>query len=279
MTPTPDTLNEVNLQDIGLGFTLFFSVLASVWFITQITNALQKYITDLSGTKEATLHDEWVVYMGGIAAGAAHELSTPISTLCTLVESIQKQSDPIYVSHKDLELMKNQLSTCRQALALLNQKFCLFSHDEQYVNIDAFDWFSGLAFTYKSLNPAATITTEFCSNLLGLKVKFDISLKQAIQNLLDNAVAAEAKGILLAACCHDCFLQIRIVDHGPGIRSETLERLKQRLPQQSAQGLGLGLILAKNTIERYSGSLEFTTFPQGGTEVTVELPLNKVCTL
>lgn len=272
-----DTQIVTIMHMLGLGFTFFFSVLASVWFISHITETAQKYLIGLSAADEAALRDDWVVYMGGLAAGTAHELSTPISTLGTLVESMHKQEDPVYVCRTDLELMVAQLSSCQQSLNLLKNKACYFSQSEQNKSFDAYDWFCELGNVYKALYPSATIKIELNPNLAGLRLNFDISLKQAIRNILDNAVAAHHKGVILAACLIGEFLQIRIADHGPGIGDETLQRLKQRLPQQSEHGLGIGLALSNNTIERYRGSLDFSTIPQGGTEVEIKLPLNEIC--
>jgi two-component system sensor histidine kinase RegB len=106
----------------------------------------------------------------------------------------------------------------------------------------------------------------------------DLSLEQVFRNLVDNAIAVHSDGIEFSAHCSQDFLEIKVKDRGPGFEQETLQRMQQGLPQNSDQGLGLGLALTKSAVERYGGQIEICTRPNSGTEVKVQLPLQEIRT-
>ena len=105
-------------------------------------------------------------------------------------------------------------------------------------------------------------------------------LERAFANLLENAVRyARGKPVLIRARIVGGRVRLRIIDQGPGIRPEELERIFlpfYRSPGQPAghQGSGLGLAIAKGFIEAGGGSISVESLPGQGTSFTVELPLS-----
>ena len=71
-------------------------------------------------------------------------------------------------------------------------------------------------------------------------------------------------------------LRLSVRDHGPGVAPEHLARLGEpfyRAPDQSSQGHGLGLAIARRAAERHDGRLELANHPDGGFVATLDLPL------
>jgi two-component system sensor kinase FixL len=99
-------------------------------------------------------------------------------------------------------------------------------------------------------------------------------LKIVFQNLLINAVQAMhgqgAVRVSIASNGRSC--QIRIADTGPGLAPEALEKLFRPFFTTKARGTGLGLATAKRLIEAHGGTIRVESPPEGGTEVTIELP-------
>ena len=102
----------------------------------------------------------------------------------------------------------------------------------------------------------------------------DLSLEQALRNLVDNGVAASPARIELHAGQLDEMLEIRVSDRGPGITAQVASALGQ--PQSSQAGMGIGLALTLGTLERYGGGLDLIPQPQGGTQARVWLPLERL---
>jgi two-component system, sensor histidine kinase RegB len=262
-----------HLHWLSMWLTFAISVAVCIWVITRTTKTIQKCSCDLSAARESALRDKWIVSLGGIAAGTAHELSTPLSTLSTLVEEMQTSQEPVYVSRADLELMERQLKVCCKALTQLTQLDYPLPEETECCAVD--EWLCRLGHTSKTLHPDAEISIALDPNLSRLCLVPDIALEQAVRNLLDNAIAAHPKGIKLSACCNSSNLEILVADRGPGIHQVTLQQLERGLPLKSEQGLGLGLALAKSAVDRYGGRIEFNNLAQGGTEVKMVLPLDE----
>jgi PAS domain S-box-containing protein len=109
------------------------------------------------------------------------------------------------------------------------------------------------------------------------------SITRAMENLLSNAVKFSPRGgaIVVELNQVDEALLLRIADQGPGISAEEIESLFQ--PFQRARqadvrvvpGTGLGLYVAKRSIEQHGGSLAMESEVGRGTTVTMRLPLTE----
>jgi two-component system sensor histidine kinase RegB len=270
-----DTQVAVRMHLLGMWLTFAVSVAVSVWFITHMTGAVRRRDSELAQAREEALHNEWIVSLGVLAAGTAHELSTPLSTLGTLVEEMLDTPEPVQVSRDDLKLMESQLAVCRRALIRLTRRSG-YNRAEETASCTADEWLHSLGHAWHALHPNAEINMVLARELSNLQLVPDLSLEQVLRNLVDNAIAVKADSVELSACCSKKHLEIRIEDRGPGIQRETLKRIEQGLPHDSEQGLGLGLALTKSAVERYGGWIEIRSRPNGGTQVKVMLPLKEI---
>jgi two-component system sensor histidine kinase RegB len=108
----------------------------------------------------------------------------------------------------------------------------------------------------------------------GLRVAFDTVMKQAIFNVLDNALEASPRFIQLTIRRQDDRLVFQVADAGPGFSEEMLAQFGQ--PYQSSKGRpgsGLGLFLVTNVLRKLGGTVSARNLPGGGAEVTLALPL------
>jgi two-component system, NtrC family, sensor kinase len=114
-----------------------------------------------------------------------------------------------------------------------------------------------------SPDPAATV----CSDPDGLR--------QVLQNLISNAVAATPDGgeIEIGSRIEGDRLRLTVIDSGPGIPSKDMERIFEPLYTTKTEGLGLGLTISKTIVERLGGTITVDNIPGRGAAFTVELPL------
>jgi two-component system sensor histidine kinase RegB len=275
--PSYESLIPSDLHRFGQFVAFAASILVSLWFITRLAEAIRKCNYELQVTRESVRHNKWIVSLGGLAAGTAHELSTPLSTLNTIVEEMRSLPDPVYISQSDLALMQSQLMICRQSLTELTKKVSLSrDHVVEKIAIDV--WLKRIIHTWQTFHPNAEIETTLDNNLSQRYLMPDLSLEQAVRNLVDNAIEAHPEGVILSANYNNGNLEITVYDRGPGIHQDILQHLELGLPQSSEKGfgLGLGLSLAKCAIEQHGGKMDFSNSPHGGTEVRVVLPLYEV---
>ena len=123
--------------------------------------------------------------------------------------------------------------------------------------------FKRIRVTRDSPDPAATV----CSDPDGLR--------QVLQNLISNAVAATTDGgeIEIGSRIEGDRLWLTVVDSGPGIPAKDLEKIFEPLYTTKADGLGLGLTISRTIVERLGGTLSARNVPGRGAAFTIELPL------
>ena len=105
-----------------------------------------------------------------------------------------------------------------------------------------------------------------------------LALKRALRNLMENAVVHGGKARLSLAR-QGGFAEIRIVDDGPGIPDELLERAFEPFfrvdpgRRKLKPGAGLGMAIAKEIVDQAGGTIQIFNRPEGGLEQVIRLPL------
>ncbi len=100
-------------------------------------------------------------------------------------------------------------------------------------------------------------------------------LYQSFLNILINAMQAMPNGGMIAIAIHSNgnLVTINFDDEGPGIADEILEKIWDPFFTTKEMGTGLGLGMVKNIIESHGGGIQIANRAEGGTRVTVELPV------
>ena len=104
-------------------------------------------------------------------------------------------------------------------------------------------------------------------------------LERAVANLIDNALRFSPAGrpVRVEAVHVDGGIELKVIDHGPGIAPADRERVFQAFQrlgdQPNGSGVGLGLAVAKGLIEATGGSIEIAGSPGGGCTMIVRLPV------
>jgi signal transduction histidine kinase len=105
-------------------------------------------------------------------------------------------------------------------------------------------------------------------------------LRQAVMNLLDNAIRCSPEGgrLRIAARARDEEMEISVTDDGPGIPEADLPYIFDRFytvnkaRSRAASGTGLGLAITRSILEAHGGSVRVESRPQGGSTFTLRLP-------
>ncbi len=106
-------------------------------------------------------------------------------------------------------------------------------------------------------------------------------LERAVANLVENALRYSPAGdiVRIAASAHRDTIQIRVIDHGPGIppadREAVFAAFQRRDDHTTAdgQGVGLGLAIARGFVEAMHGTITLDDTPGGGLIAAIELPI------
>lgn len=268
--PIADVARATRLHLGGMWLTFVVSALLLAWFIGRMTQALRAREEQLAEAREKALRDAQVVALGQLAAGAAHELGTPLATINILAGELAGDARLPGDARADLDVMRRQVGLCKEIIGSLTQKAGI---ERASPALSVVDWLEGLLARWRAAWPAACCTLAVLPSGVPPRIVAEAAIEQAITNLLNNAAKIAPHGIRVVVEWHGGTLRIAIHDQGPGFPPEIL-RLGGAEPLPAvADGQGIGLWLTRSAVERRGGRLSLDN--HGGGVATIELPLGE----
>ena len=264
-----------NQHVFGMWFGFVFSAGLVSFFVTNMAQTLRERDRVLAAAREQALRDENLVALGTLAAGAAHELGTPLNTMSIVVDEL-KMDHPAKEdadTHEQLVLISEQIQRCKEALSVMSASAGELRADAgKAMPVDTY--LRNLLIQWQSEHTKI----EFSQTLQGSKpapeLLADRSLDQAIINILNNAADVSPDWVSAKAEWTAENLTLKIFDHGPGLDNETKARIGKMPFSSKPEGLGVGLYLAHSAIERLGGEVDYAALPgEQGTCTRIRLPL------
>lgn len=259
---------DLNLHVLGMWANFAVSAGLISYFLVNMAAELRTQQQRLARQREEQLRDEQLLGIATLAAGAAHELGTPLNTMKLLIDGAREEHQGF--SGAELDTLSTQVERCRVTLRKLVQAGD--PHHGELVARPVREYLEGLVARWQVIRPDARVSLTLDAADLPVRARFHPTLEPALQNLLDNATDASPR-IEVAGRWHDARLELRIRDFGPGIRQDGMPPRPGR--SDKPDGLGLGLFLSHATIERHGGTVELSPAPGGGTLTRVLLPLER----
>jgi len=277
------------LHILGMWLNFVISVSVVAFFLTRMASALKSREQELAAAREAALRNEQILSLGTLAAGAAHQLGTPLGTMAVVIRELELShadagSNPELKS--DLRLLREQVDHCKQTISqILASAGQTRDESPQTMALDTY--LDKLLEEWQLIRPRAPLQAKLEGQQPAPLIAADRRLEQAILNLLDNA--ADANGTSTEALrfsarwdAESC--RIEILDHGPGLDSKVAQRIGQPFfsTKQSADsgvgGIGIGLFLTNASVEQFGGKVELfnRNDGQGGACTRITLPLARL---
>ncbi len=280
---TPEHHNHTAMQSsfslhlLGMWLGLVFSAGLVAYFVTGMGRALRNSEAQLARAREQALRDERVIALGAMAAGAAHELGTPLASMNLLVDELQSTANADQAAQAQLQLLKAQIQRCKKVLSGLSAHGHEL-HAEAGQAMTARQLLDAVLQRWRQQRPDASVKLQWQGDIPEARLLADETLFQSLCSLLNNAADASSETIELSARLQDDVLWLDIQDHGPGISQSIAGRIgREPVTGKSAQqGLGIGLLLASSVIERLGGEVTHRSAAAGGTVASVSLPLNQL---
>ncbi len=257
-----------------VSFTLTTAMIA--WFVARVTGALQQNQRLLEEAARKALNDEAMLRIGTIAAGAAHELASPLMSMGVIVQEWQRLGGTPDLE-RDARLLSSQIAACKDALAHLRNAARGARLDEDVVQpVDQF--VADLAERCRTMRPGVELRCDLHGQPPAPTIVADTALKQAILILLNNAADASPDFVAVSASWDRHQLRITVVDHGPGIPAPYLKRLGRAFFTTKApgKGTGLGVMLTASTVARLGGTVTWSNRREGGAVANVRIPLSSL---
>jgi two-component system sensor histidine kinase RegB len=264
-----------SLHVIGMWANFTVSALLITYFVVRMAQALREREQLLNQLREEDLRDEQIMAVATLAAGTAHELGTPLSTMKILLEELHQESTDNQTLRNDLDILASQVEICRSTLKKL-----VATADRNRQGVDtlyqAGEYFRELTRDWHLLHPATTLALAISPQLDQLQLSGDATLKQALINLLDNASAASPDAISVDIGTDDDCIVLEILDDGPGLANDIADQVGKPIIINSESGLGIGLLLTHATLTRFGGNVTLYRREPKGTRTRATLPVRRI---
>lgn len=262
----------VNSHLIGMWLNFALSALLISYFVVKMAAAVRQQQDTLNARREDDLRDEQLLAVATQAAGTAHEMGTPLSSIKVLLGDLARDPKINELIGEDLTLLRNQVNECGEILKRLRQRADIDQLTHPPV-MAARDYCVDLIDRWQLLRPDAHADIEVHESLQDQTVRFHPTIEQAIINVLNNAADASSKPLEVKVTTEQHNLIWKIADQGQGFSPAASSMLGKRPFSTKPDGLGIGLFLTHASIQRYGGAVEVTTPREGGTLTTITLPL------
>lgn len=271
----PATNAAVHVFGMWLGFLMSAGLIAT--FVVRMGESLREQERSLSEARERTLRDERVIALATLAAGAAHELSTPLATMAVVTAELAHQYPKAEHAklHEDIELLRGQIRQCKDALSVMSAAAGA-GRAEAARSMKVDEFLRNAVGEVQRLRPGASINLSTSGQGPAPDIVVERTLTQALLNILHNAVDASPRQVRVDCGWDEASVRIAVQDHGPGISLKSLQPGSWAGASTKDTGLGLGLFLTHTALSHLGGEISFSDAPGGGTTVTVRLLLARL---
>lgn len=264
-------LAELQAWGAWISFLLTGALLAL--FMTRIMRNLRTRDARLAALKAQAIEEDGIIRMGLFASGAAHELSTPLSSLAVILNDWARTPriarDPDLA--RDLEEMQGEVGRCKTIVTDILRTVGE-PRGEAMGRTPAEPYLLEVAGAWREAHPLTPVSERHIG-LSGASLIAEPALRQAIWNMLDNAADASTAAIALVSRREGGALVIAVDDDGPGFPADQLAAVGRPHHSTKGEGHGMGLFLTASVARRLGGRLEAVNRPDGGASVRLILPL------
>jgi len=272
----PLVLPPIYLVGVWLSIVLAIGVTSLYSF--QVTEEARKLADALAATDLVLTREQHLTQLDGLAAAAAHELGTPLSTIFLISRELEKavKDGPLAA---DLKTLREQAQRCRDILSKIAQ---LSSTGAPFDRMKLSELIEEVVAPHRDFGVAIKVRIAIAavSEPIGSR---NPAILYGIGNIVENAVDFARTTAEVNAWWNNETVEIVISDDGPGIPPDLLNRIgepylsRRRTHPESGgdrRGLGLGVFIARTLLERTGAKVTFNnrTFPDHGAVVQIAWP-------
>jgi two-component system sensor histidine kinase RegB len=272
-----DPLRLPPLYLMGIWLAILLAIGFMGVYAWQVAEESRRLSDALTATELVLAGEQHLSQLDGLAAAAAHELGTPLSTISVIAKELERAIEPNSPLADDVRLLREQAQRCRDILAKLT---------ELSASIGPFDRMPLSALIEEVVAPHRNFGIDIDVVLPADRSNEPVgprnpAILYGLGNLIENAVDFAKARAEVAARWNDQEVVVTFADDGPGFAPDVIGRIGEpyvttrarrpadRLDEQT--GLGLGFFIAKTLLERSGATLAFAnrTPPETGAVVRV----------
>ena len=236
-----------------------------VYFVTRIASSLERARAVAEAARIRAASSEKLASLATLAAGAAHELGTPLSTIAVVARELERglaQGTLHGDATADARTIRDEVERCRAILAQMAEhageplgEACDASPLGELVQAALEGMRGSERIRVHVSTPEATVRAP------------RRALAQAMRALLKNALDASEGEVQLEASVSGEWVTLEVIDRGTGMSEEVLARVGEPFftTKPTGRGMGLGVFLARAVLERLDGELHIASQAGRGT--------------
>jgi two-component system sensor histidine kinase RegB len=261
---------------MGIWEALLLGIVFIAAYVGSVSGEARQMSDALAATQMTLAREQRLSALGGLAAAAAHELGSPLSTIAVVAKEMKHAVKPGTALAEDVDLLIEQTARCRDILAGLSLR----------PEIDPGDPFaripiSALAEAAAEPHAGGLITVRVlrpddAPADLGTRGDEPIMTRSpealhGLGSLIENATQFAKVSVEVAIDWDATDATIRVRDDGPGFAANVRDRLGEPyISSRDDEGhMGLGIFIATTLLRRTGAELSFGNAPNGGAEVEV----------
>jgi two-component system sensor histidine kinase RegB len=263
----------------GVWLSIMVAIGVTSLYAFQVTEESRKLSDALAATELVLTREQHLTQIDGLAAAAAHELGTPLSTIFLIARELEKTVPANSHLASDLGTLREQTQRCRDILAKITQ---LSSSGAPFDRMPLSSLIEEVVAPHRDFGVAIKVRLAVAATREPVVAR-NPAILYGVGNILENAVDFARTMVEVNAWWNADSVEMIISDDGPGIPPDMLKRigepyLSRRRGADEAQtertGLGLGIFIARTLLERTGAKVSFTNriFPDHGAVVQIVWP-------
>ncbi len=268
--------DSFSLHVVGMWLGFVFAAVLIAYFVGKMGSKIRDHEKALATTREQTLRDEHIVALGTLAAGAAHELGTPLGSILIIARELEHElAEASAEQRQQLDILVQQVERCRKTLASLSSSAGQL-RAEQGSGVAIDEYLGKVIEEWRAMRPRVEVRCEMHGVQPAPTIIGEKTLSQALINILNNAADASNEPVEVDAKWTEGEIAIEVRDRGDSLSHEVPDNLGKSIFSSKPDGLGLGLFLAHSTIGRLGGFIKLFVRQGGGACTVIRLPLLKL---
>jgi two-component system, sensor histidine kinase RegB len=264
---------------LGVWLSILLAIGVTSLYAFQVTEEARKLSDALAATELVLTREQHLTQIDGLAAAAAHELGTPLSTIFLIARELEKSAHDNDHLAADLKTLREQAQRCRDILAKITQ---LSSSGAPFDRMPLSTLIEETVAPHRDFGVAIKVRLAVAATREPVGAR-NPAILYGVGNILENAVDFARTTVEVNAWWNAETVEIVISDDGPGIAPDMLKRIGEPYlsrrrstdeDQSEHSGLGLGIFIARTLLERTGAKVSFSnrTFPDHGAVVQIAWP-------
>jgi two-component system sensor histidine kinase RegB len=227
-------LNLPPLYKFGIGMALVTGVIFTSAYAWRVAADAEKLELALATTQDVLQREQRLAALGGLAAAAAHELGTPLATIQVVAKELLRASATDGPAAEDAALILQQAERCREILKSLSQ--APEEGQSVFAEVGLKALLEEVVEPHRGFDLAFEVSVRTGSGEPAPRVRRLPEVVHGLSTLVENAADFAGSRVRVRAIVDAGFIEIEVVDDGPGFPADILPRLGEPYVTSRPQG-------------------------------------------